>query len=675
MQLPLLPSSPVKQHSRRAPWILGAALGLCLGAAAPGTAQTVYGLSPTGLVTFNAATPATVTTAIPFTGVTTGQTLVGLDVRPNTGQLFALGYNAATTQAQLYTINPTTGAATTVGVALTLALGTATDRIGFDFNPTVDRIRVVSSNRANFRLNPNNGTIAATDGTLTYAATDANTAQTPGVGAVAYTNSYIGTGSTTLYGIDEINNRLVTQNPPNEGILNTVGTGALGVTTNGLTQSADIDIYFNPTSRVDQAYLLINSTTAPASNQLYTLNLTTGVASAPVTIGSGALGITDIAIGIDRTVSDLQQRLVYAYQVVGTATNLLSFDSARPSVIRSITGITGLTAGQTLVGIDARPNTGQLFGLGYDASLAAANARLYIINTTTGVATPVGTEATTLALGTATDRVGFDFNPVADRIRVVSTNRANYRLNPIDGTIVDNDPNTPGIQRDGDVNFGPNTGNTGVQPSIVAAAYTNPFLGSTATTLYVFDNSFNQIFSQDPPNAGVLDAAGPPTGFIVNRAAGVGFDVHAENATSNFVLLAAALGTSTNANLYDVNLGSGGATLIGAIGLGVPVNGIAFAITGTVLSNNKASEKVSAQVEVFPNPATNMVSINLPASLSKQSVEATLVNALGQSVLRRTLSARDGSSKSMSLNGVAKGVYMLQLSTSEGVVSKRLIVR
>ena len=75
-------------------------------------------------MSFEAATPGTFTLNVPITGVTTGQTIVGIDFRPNTGELFALGYNTTGTQAQLYTINRTTGLATTIGTALTLNLGT-----------------------------------------------------------------------------------------------------------------------------------------------------------------------------------------------------------------------------------------------------------------------------------------------------------------------------------------------------------------------------------------------------------------------------------------------------------------------------------------------------------------------------------------------------------------------
>jgi hypothetical protein len=45
---------------------------------------------------------------------------------------------------------------------------------GFDFNPTVDRIRVQSDADQNLRLNPATGALAATDTTLSFAVGDTN---------------------------------------------------------------------------------------------------------------------------------------------------------------------------------------------------------------------------------------------------------------------------------------------------------------------------------------------------------------------------------------------------------------------------------------------------------------------------------------------------------------------
>ncbi|RZL04673.1 MAG: DUF4394 domain-containing protein, partial [Hymenobacter sp.] len=390
----------------------GALLGLALlGSAAATQAQTIYGLSTissgTNLVTFSAAAPTTFTATVAITGLGTGQTLVGLDTRPATGELFALGYNPTGTQAQLYTLNRTTGALTAVGAALTLNLGTTAARIGFDFNPTVDRIRVTSSARTNFRLNPNNGALAATDGTLTYATTDANANQTPGVGSSAYTNSYIGSTATTLYNLDETNNRLVTQVPPNDGTLNTVATLSGTATSNAI--AADLDIYYNPTTAANVAYMsVVVSGTAGNSSLLYTLNLTTGVASPAGSIGlTVPTTVTDIAVAIDRTVpGTVTGQLAYAL----AGTNLVTFDTALPGTIRTSVGLTGVDAAQTLVGMDIRPANNALYALGYNSAAATGvnNSQLYTINAVTGVATPLNVPFR-LELGTGA--VGFDFNP------------------------------------------------------------------------------------------------------------------------------------------------------------------------------------------------------------------------------------------------------------------------
>jgi hypothetical protein len=105
---------------------------------------------------FNAAAPGTILGTVAITGLQPGEVVLGIDFRPATGQLYGLG-----STSRVYVINPVTGAASPVDGAFTPGL-TGTD-FGFDFNPTVDRIRVVSDNEQNLRLNPDTGGIAATD--------------------------------------------------------------------------------------------------------------------------------------------------------------------------------------------------------------------------------------------------------------------------------------------------------------------------------------------------------------------------------------------------------------------------------------------------------------------------------------------------------------------------------
>ena len=541
-----------------------AALGIGLLAAAPAAqAQTVYGITPGGgaLVTF---TPATLLAGLPPTvtaisGVGAGQALVGIDSRPATGELFALGYNGAGT-VQLYTLDKTSGAATAVGAPLALALGGPTERIGFDFNPTVDRIRVTSSNDTNFRLNPNNGALAATDLALKFPAPSADN---PAVGAVAYTNSFLGTAGTTLYDIDESRSTLYIQSPPNDGVL-TAGQPLVNNSNPLLTagDQTDFDIYTDPASRA-QTTLLAVTRAVSTGTAFYTLNLGTGDASL-VTNGSAGLFVSDIAFGIERTAPAVSGELLYA---VNTNNALLSFYSGTPNFINSAVGITGVTAGQTLVGTDFRPNTGQLFGLGYDAATAGANAQLYTLNLTTGAASVVG-PAIRLELGGPTDNIGFDFNPTVDRIRVTSTNRANYRLNP-------NNPAV--IITDGTLTYAAGDANQGAGPRIGAVAYTNSFAGTTGTTLFDIDEALSILTRQDPPNAGTLNTVGSNTGLALNPAnALVDLDIYYDGGASvNRAFLTANPGGQAGSNLYTLDLGTAAPALVGAIGLGIPVRDVA----------------------------------------------------------------------------------------------------
>src|SRR4051812_43255452 len=146
------------------------------------------------LGSFDSATPGTVTGVVAITGLQAGENLLAIDCRPATGQIYGLG-----STSRLYTINPTTGVATQVGAAGAFTLnGTA---FGFDFNPVVDRIRVVSDVDQNLRLNPDTGALAATDTPLAYAAGDPNAGQNPNVVGAAYTNNVAGAATTTLYDI------------------------------------------------------------------------------------------------------------------------------------------------------------------------------------------------------------------------------------------------------------------------------------------------------------------------------------------------------------------------------------------------------------------------------------------------------------------------------------------
>ena len=241
-------------------------------------AATIYGLTGTNqLVRFDSSTPSTVMTVGTITGTQIGENIVGIDFRPATGQLFGLGSNS-----RLYIINRTTAAATFVGMLTTPLNGT---NFGFDFNPTVDRIRIVSEADQNLRANPNDGTNVV-DGTLAYAAGDPNAGQNPNVVGAGYTNSFGGTATTQLFDIDSNLRILANQNPANSGTLITVGSLGISATDLNATSQVGLDII----SSTGTAFASISTA---AVSRLYTVNLTTGAATSAGTIGAN---VVDIAV-------------------------------------------------------------------------------------------------------------------------------------------------------------------------------------------------------------------------------------------------------------------------------------------------------------------------------------------------------------------------------------------
>lgn len=266
------------------------------GAAAPAFAEAILGVrADNQFVRFDSATPGNVTNLGFATGLMAGEAIIGIDSRPANGQIFAL-----TSQNRLYSVtfgggNPL---ATQVGTDGQFTLGDST-AVGFDFNPLPDRIRVVGPTDQNLRLNPNNGALAATDGALRYDDTaadgdpiDVNAGVNPNIVAAGYTNSFApsprpvppGPG-TTLYVIDSNLDILAIQAPPNDGILNTVGS--LGADVGELAS-------FDISGATGIAYLLEPE---GGPNSLYTVSLATGLATFIGSVAGGpilAITVADV---------------------------------------------------------------------------------------------------------------------------------------------------------------------------------------------------------------------------------------------------------------------------------------------------------------------------------------------------------------------------------------------
>lgn len=440
-----------------------------------------------------------------ITGLQQNETIIAIDFRPATGQLYGLG-----SSSRLYVINTNTGAARAVGMGSFSPMLSGTIA-GFDFNPTVDRIRVVTSTGQNLRLHPETGAVVFTDGAINGA---------PGamITSVAYTNNEAGVTTTTLYDIDVANDKLYKQNPPNDGRLEEVGP--LGIDLDG---EGGFDI--SPMTAGNE----------PVALALYQFNK------------KSALFTIDLATGRAKKVEKFSKERQYYALAIPTnpvaytvsMNTLQIFNPMMPSTVIT-KNISGLQANEMISGIDFRPANNALYALG-------SNSRLYTINTSNGAATFVAT----LSIPLSGSSFGFDFNPVPDRIRIISNTGQNLRVNPMDGVTIN----------DGAINPGP--------AAVTGAGYTNSFAGTTATTLYVIDSDNDMLYIQNPPNNGTL-TNGKTVG--VNIDASNGFDI---GGMSNRAYGIFTSGGRTR--LYLVDLMSGMTTATGdfnstvtgfAIGLG-----------------------------------------------------------------------------------------------------------
>ena len=245
------------------------------------------------------------------------------------------------------------------------------------------------------------------------------------------------------------------------------------------------------------------------------------------------------------------------YAVTDSA-ELIRFNAGRPQLLEQRLPLQGLEPGDRLVGMDYRVARGVLYAL-------SASGRLYTLDTTSARLTRVGTAPPLLLQG---QRFGLDFNPAADRLRLVSDSGQNLRLHPDTGALAVIDPN---LQR-----TRPHTG--GSPWVVVGAAYTYNKRDDKLTTNYAIDIANGWLLTQGSregvqpvvsPNTGQLAAVGElGTGALEDAA----FDIAD---THNAALAALRRGGSTR--LFAVDLDTGRATLLGTVGDGRALWGMAIA--------------------------------------------------------------------------------------------------
>jgi hypothetical protein len=193
-----------------------------------------------------------------------------------------------------------------------------------------------------------------------------------------------------------------------------------------------------------------------------------------------------------------------------------------------------VTGAGKLVGIDVRPADGMLYGVAEDGAVVT-------IDVQSGKATAKSKLETMLAPGTMAT---VDFNPVADRLRIIGSDGTNLRANVDDGKVT----------KDGAIKFAESDAMKGKTAKVTAGAYTNSVKGAKETVLFDIDAS-GALVRQAPPNDGVINTIGQ-LGMPAERVA---FDIVADASGGNTAYLMAG------PTLYKVDLASGKATEAGRV--------------------------------------------------------------------------------------------------------------
>jgi hypothetical protein len=265
-------------------YFAAAAVGFIIGAPIA-QAETIWAIDQHNvLFSFDSANPATVLTAkLLLVGQ---QNIVAIDFRPATGVLYAM-----TDEGYLVEVDtrPSQGNAWPTysfqGPGITNLNGTS---FGFDFDPVADRIRVTSDTDVNFSHVYGGSTIAQTPLTAPYG--------NPSVVGSAYSNNFPGAQSTTLYNIDSGADVLTVQHSPASGAQTVIGA---------LEQSiSSEELGFDIASSNGIGYVAANLD-GQHNSRLFTINLNTGLLSAPIGfIGNGTL-VRDIAVVVPEPAAGL----------------------------------------------------------------------------------------------------------------------------------------------------------------------------------------------------------------------------------------------------------------------------------------------------------------------------------------------------------------------------------
>lgn len=274
-------------------------------APAAAQAETLVGLrtSDLHLISFDSATPGTLTGDLALTGFPTGAVPAALDFRPETQALIILARGPVSGSCQLYGVNVSSGAVTAQGASFACPA----DFSDIDFNPVSDRLRVLSTSE-NFKVDPANGS-KEPNADADFALGDPNVGETPMLGGSAYDRNTSSATATTLFAIEAGNNVLVrvgsvngSPDSPDTGELTTIDDLSLGLA----ALDVEADTAFDISGASPNTAYLFSFTPAQAgvNGNLYTVNLTTAATNHVAAVGAGGVDLSGLTVAPGVTLGD-----------------------------------------------------------------------------------------------------------------------------------------------------------------------------------------------------------------------------------------------------------------------------------------------------------------------------------------------------------------------------------
>ncbi|HKG15603.1 MAG TPA: DUF4394 domain-containing protein [Pyrinomonadaceae bacterium] len=512
------------------------------------------------LVLFDSTEPERVVGAVDVTGLQPNEQLLGIDIRPATGVLYAVG-----STSRLYTVNTVTGAATQVGSgpfapALNVSEGGGFE-VGMTFDALQDWIRVVSNGQS-LRLDPNSGIVVALDGPLFNTSPGEDAGRVPAVTGLAQEPGF---PLPTLYGIDWKSAQLVTvgsrnAQPVSPATGEVFGVGWLFVSFGfrdfsvTLKDEVGFDIVGN-----GLGYASLTREGA-ASSALYVIDLKTGEAHEIGSVGtSGGAGVFLRGLAALPEGSNL-----YA---LTASDKLLLVNAYMPGAVLRSKTVTGLQTGEHLLALDVRQKDGYLYSVG-------STGRLYRIAPDTGAATQAAPAPITPFEGTEFSLARDSFH---DRMRLVSDADRSWLFDFFFF-------GGPSISPTATLHYAPGDPNAGQNPRIVGLAFAvapEPFVFTSR--YYGIDADRDALVYEQDPGLGTLHTVGP-LGFDAGNF--VGFDNPSASVTGGTAYASLTLpcpgGCASPSTLFRMNLLTGQATPVGGIGGGEVVRDIVTAPVWTI---------------------------------------------------------------------------------------------